>query len=138
MILVDSCVLIDVFNADPQWSEWSRGQLGRAAFGTYLFVNPVVVGEVGWQLESYDAFHAVLTALLIAVEPLEAAAGHAAGMAYQSYLSRSHGNPPKLPLPDFFIGAHAQHVGATILTRDRKRFRTYFPDVPLITPETQP
>lgn len=138
MILVDSCVFIDVFNKDPEWGSWSRKQFDRAALGAYLFTNPVVVGEVGWQMESYEAFHDLLKVLLIAVQPLDPEAGYVAGTAYQIYLRKRRGDGPKVPLPDFFIGAHARQLGATILTRDPQRFRNYFPEVPLITPETQP
>lgn len=137
MILVDSCILIDVFNRDAEWFDWSRANLGRAAREDYLFINPAIVGEVGWQFETYDAFHAILATLLISVEPIEPQMGYLAGIAYQRYLKRRSGASSRIPLPDFFIGAHAQHVGATILTRDTRRFRTYFPDVSLITPETQ-
>jgi len=38
-------------------------------------------------------------------------------------------------LPDFFIGAHAEHLGVPLLTRDARRYRTYFPTVKLIAPE---
>ena len=41
-------------------------------------------------------------------------------------------------LPDFFIGAHAKVMQWPILTRDVRRYRTYFPDVELITPNTRP
>jgi predicted nucleic acid-binding protein len=39
-------------------------------------------------------------------------------------------------LPDFFIGAHAQAARLPLLTRDTRRYQTYFPDVALIAPET--
>jgi predicted nucleic acid-binding protein len=38
------------------------------------------------------------------------------------------------PLPDFFIGAHAEIDGLVLLTRDERRYRTYFPAVELIAP----
>jgi predicted nucleic acid-binding protein len=40
------------------------------------------------------------------------------------------------PLPDFFIGAHAQVMGWTLATADESRFTTYFPSVRLLTPHT--
>jgi predicted nucleic acid-binding protein len=40
------------------------------------------------------------------------------------------------PLPDFYVGAHAAVSGLVLLTRDATRYRSYFPTVPLICPET--
>jgi predicted nucleic acid-binding protein len=37
-------------------------------------------------------------------------------------------------LPDFFIGAHAAIAGLTLLTRDVRRYRTYFPKLRIISP----
>ncbi|WP_448661084.1 type II toxin-antitoxin system VapC family toxin [Sphingomonas sp. CJ20] len=136
MILVDSCVLIDVFNRDPEWFDWSRGQLARAASGAYLAINPIVTGEICWRFESLDQFQAITSALLIGFEPLDMRAGYFAGVAFRRYRERRGPGTPKRPLPDFLIGGHALFAGATILTRDPRFYRAYFPDVPLITPET--
>jgi predicted nucleic acid-binding protein len=38
-------------------------------------------------------------------------------------------------LPDFYIGAHAAAAGLTLLARDARRYRTYFPRLPLIAPD---
>jgi hypothetical protein len=37
-------------------------------------------------------------------------------------------------LPDFFIGAHADVEFLPRVTRDVKRYRTYFPTIALIAP----
>ena len=38
------------------------------------------------------------------------------------------------PLPDLYIGAHAEADDLTLLTRDAGRYRSYFPSVRLVTP----
>jgi len=38
------------------------------------------------------------------------------------------------PLPDFFIGAHAAISGLTLLTRDARRYRAYFPKLKILAP----
>jgi predicted nucleic acid-binding protein len=37
---------------------------------------------------------------------------------------------------DFFIGAHAAVSGSALLTRDTRRYMSYFPSVILIAPKT--
>ena len=55
-----------------------------------------------------------------------------AAKAFRRY--RRQGGTKTSPLPDFFIGAHALVLGIPILTRDVSRYRTYFPEVQLISP----
>ncbi|HEX5845087.1 MAG TPA: DNA-binding protein [Rhodoplanes sp.] len=56
-----------------------------------------------------------------------------AGQTFRRY--RRAGGVRTGVLPDFFVGAHAQVMGLPLLTRDLRRYRTYFPSVHLITPE---
>jgi predicted nucleic acid-binding protein len=55
-----------------------------------------------------------------------------AGKAFVQY--RRSGGAKSNVLGDFFIGAHAAVAGLPVLTRDARRYRTYFPTVKLITP----
>jgi predicted nucleic acid-binding protein len=57
-----------------------------------------------------------------------------AGKAFLRYRRRR--GPTTGVLPDFFIGAHATVTGMSLVTRDRGRYRSYFPIAELITPET--
>ena len=44
------------------------------------------------------------------------------------------GRAQAIPLPDFFIGAHAELMGWQLATRDAERLRLYFPNVELLEP----
>lgn len=56
-----------------------------------------------------------------------------AGRAFLAY--RRSGGTRSSILPDFLIGARAEVAGLTILIRDIRRYRTYFPAVRLIAPD---
>lgn len=62
--------------------------------------------------------------------PYEAA--FLAGKAFFAY--KRKGGQRSAPLADFFIGAHAAVAGLQLLTRDLRRYRTYFPTIRLIAP----
>jgi hypothetical protein len=55
-----------------------------------------------------------------------------AGIAFQEY--RRKGGPRQSILPDFLIGGQAANRGWPILTRDSKRFASYFPELTIIDP----
>ena len=66
------------------------------------------------------------------------AAAEVCSEAYRRYGARRRSQSglatAAVPLPDFFIGAHAEVMGWDIATAARDRFRTYFPSVRLRTP----
>ena len=65
-------------------------------------------------------------------DPLPWEAAFLAGKAFIGYRRRR--GVKRSPLPDFYIGAHAAIAGLALLTRDPKRYRTYYPSVDLIAP----
>lgn len=134
MILVDSNVMIDIMDRDPTWFEWSLAQLEKAAAVGRVVINPVVVAEVAPQYGDLDDFLGRMSAMVIAVESLDAPAAFNAGQAFQNYRRARPASSHKAIVADFLIGGHAQSIGATILTRDPRFYRAYFPSVPLITP----
>ncbi len=67
------------------------------------------------------------------METMPRAALFLAGKAFPRY--RAAGGARSGVPPDFFIGAHAALESVPLLTRDARRYRTYFPSLVLITPE---
>lgn len=132
--LLDSNVLLDVLTEDPRWATWSGTALGAAARIGPLVVNPLVFAEVSCGFDTLEqARYAVSPATFVhAALPYEAA--FLAGRAFLSY--RRRGGERRSPLPDFYIGAHAAVADLRLLTRDGRRYRTYFPTVELLAPAT--
>lgn len=134
MILIDSNVLIDILDQDDKWFDWSFAQLNAATAMDGVFINPVVVAEVAPQYGDLDAFMSHMVSMVIGFELLDAQAAYNAGQAFRAYRRVRPADTPKAIVADFLIGGHAQAIGATILTRDPRFYRSYFPGVPLITP----
>lgn len=129
-VLVDSNVVMDITSRDPQWEEWSAGQL--AAFAGRLAINPVVYAELCFPLASAEEADQLVAYLGLSYREFSRESLFLAAQAFRAY--RQRGGSRTSPLPDFFIGAHAVALGVPILTRDITRYQTYFPSVALISP----
>lgn len=134
--LVDTNVLVDVAVRDPDWLEWSRLALAKAEKSGPLIINPVILAEFSVRYEEFDEVEELLPPEHFVREGLPWAAAFAAGAAFRKY--RKSGGGRDRVLPDFLIGAHAVIRDYAIVTRDPMGYRSYFPTVHLITPETHP
>jgi predicted nucleic acid-binding protein len=132
MILVDTNVLIDLIQDDPQWADWSEEQLMKAQKQGTLFINAVGYAELVPALDSMAALDDFLKRAKIVVKDISRSAAYLAGEAFLQYRKRK-GTKTGV-LADFFIGAQAYTEGWKILTRDEGRYKTYFPKVKLICP----
>ncbi len=131
-VLVDSNVIIDVAMQDPRWGEWSAGVLAAVADQAQLVINPLIYAEVSVGYDLIEEAERVLPAELYRREGLPYESAFLAGKCFLAY--RRNGGTRSSPLPDFYIGAHAAVAGYRLLTRDARRFHTYFPHVRLICP----
>ncbi len=132
-VIVDANVLLDILTSDPQWLAWSSAELRKAKAGDQMLVNPIICAEVAPAFDfDWLRIDAWLGQAGMVKEPLPFAASTVAAAAHREY--RARGGSREKPLPDFFIGAHAEVAGCTLLTRDAARYRTYFPSLPLICP----
>ena len=132
MILVDTNVVLDVWQDSASWYDWSAGQLRSQALVHELAINPVIYAELSLGFESIERLDREVDALQLSFHEPSRAALFLAGQAYGMY--RRAGGTRTGVLADFFIGAHAAVLGCGILTRDAARYRTYFPKVELVTP----
>jgi predicted nucleic acid-binding protein len=131
-VLVDSNVLLDVFTDDAEWAGWSDAMLAEQAARAQLVINPVIYSEVSVHFDSLEELDEALPSTWIRREPLPWEAAFLAGRCFLKY--RRQGGARRSPLPDFYIGAHAAIAGLTLLTRDARRYRTYFPKLRVIAP----
>ena len=130
--LVDSNVLLDVITEDDEWMDWSATALGRAANVSTLAINPVVYAEVAARFARIEELEDALPSDYYQRLALPWEAAFLAGQCFVKY--RRRGGSRRSPMPDFYIGAHATIQGLTLLTRDPRRYRTYFPALPIISP----
>jgi predicted nucleic acid-binding protein len=133
LILVDTCVLLDIVHADPGWADWSLDQLEAAADRGPLLINPVIYAEFAAGYPRIESAERALAGFATRFENLPREALFLAGKAYRRY--RDRGGTRTGVLADFFIGAHAAVRDIPVLTRDTSRIRGYFPGVVLISPD---
>ena len=132
MILVDTNVLLDIFQNDPKWAAWSQEKLDAASATDSLAINPVIYSELSIAFALIEELEAVLTEAALMLESIPREALFLAGKAFLAY-RRARGVRQSV-LPDFYIGAHAAVVRCPLLTRDAARYRSYFPGISLICP----
>jgi predicted nucleic acid-binding protein len=131
-LLVDTNVLLDLVTDDPLWADWSQQQLERWSLTHRLTINPVIYAEISIGFARIEDVDDMVAAARLDLAEIPRAALFLAGKAFRTY-RRSGGKSGVLP--DFFIGAHAAVAGMPLLSRDKGRFKTYFPTVELIGPE---
>ena len=129
--LVDSNVLLDLFTEDPRWCDWSETQLTDALDRAVTLINPIIYAEISIGFERIEELEQALPAD-IEREALPWEAAFLAGKCFVEY--RRRGGKKRSPLPDFYIGAHAAVTGRALLTRDPRRYRSFFPRLELISP----
>lgn len=133
-VLVDSNVILDVVKQDSQWKDWSRNALGRCANEGALVINPVIYAEVSIEFATTEEVSKAIPPEDYEYRAIPWDAAFLAGKCFVTYRRRK--GTKQSPPPDFFIGAHAAVEKMALLTRDPKRYRSYFPTVELICPDS--
>jgi len=139
MILLDTNVVIYARDPNSPFHQWAKNVISDCVGHGGAALNPISLAEleVGASVPELVVAEAQNWGIQIVDLPAEASEKCAA--AYRHYRERRQRNAgkaaPDVPLPDFFIGAHAAIMGWDIATADHGRFKTYFPEVTLHLPE---
>jgi len=131
-VLVDTNIWVDCIDTTSDWHEWAIEQLQTCSEKSPLHVSLIIYTELlvpGPDVESLDALLDVYDTLR---SPLPWSCAALAAMAFGLY--RRRGGARLLPLPEFFIGAHAAVANLSVLTRDPAGYTSYFPRLAVLGP----
>lgn len=134
--ILDSNVVLDILQRGQEWVRWSQGKMTSCSKDGPLVLNAIVFAEIAGQYRSFEEVYAAVNGIGLALEDIPFQAAHLAGQAHVAY--RRAGGQRQRIVADFLIGAHAAVKGHRILTRDGARYRSYFPAVEVIAPDSHP
>ena len=107
-------------------------QLQACSEKSPLHINLIIYTELLVPEPDVDALDALLDVYDTQRSRLPWSCSALAAKAFGLY--RRRGGARLLPLPDFFIGAHAAMANLTVLTRDPAGYATYFPRLAVLAP----
>jgi len=131
-IFIDSCVLLDLFTDDPHWANWAEKTLSNYRLNNTLYINSIVYTEVSIGFNKIEEVESAIEQVGVKVLEIPREALFLAGKIFLDY--RKNKGTKSSTLPDFFIGAHATISSFHVMTRDRAKFKTYYPALHLISP----
>jgi len=134
-VLVDSNVLLDIIKNDPVSADWSAQMLAEHLQQDALVINPIIHAEIAFDFDSIEAVDEALPASDFEYAAIPREASFLAARCHAQY--RASGGTRAMILPDFLIGAHAVIERMALLTRDVRRYRSHFPGLELICPESR-
>ncbi len=128
---VDTSVLVAIAKGEADAFRWTDLLAEMRGDGD-LVICDVVAAEFYALLLDERKFHQTLTGLGIVFTPTSLESARRAGRIFHAY--RREGGPREHLLPDFLIGAHAQHQADGIAAIDRGYLRRYFPRLKILKP----
>jgi predicted nucleic acid-binding protein len=140
VILLDTNIIIDAHYGAGNDQIRATNLISSAVLGAGAAISSVTLAELYSGPERGQAIEEDMRRTGINILDVPVAAAGICGRAYRRYRRARRksggGKAPSMPLPDFFIGAHAELLGLKLATRDVERYRLYFPAVELIEPAT--
>jgi len=138
VILLDTNVLIYAFDPKDKFHHWAKTSVVEAVSGDGAAINTVILTELCVGDSRPSTVDSRIRAIGIEMLALPPEVAPVCAEAFAQYLEVRRGRAKerltKVPMPDFFIGAHASVLDIPLVTADPVRYRTYFPDVKLHLP----
>jgi predicted nucleic acid-binding protein len=131
-VLVDTNVWVDCIDKASKQHEWAVTQLQSSSERYPLHVNLIIYTELLVPGPDINALNAMLDVYDTQRTSLPWACAALAAKGFALY--RRRGGTKLLPMPDFYIGAHAAVANLSILTSDRAGYTSYFPRLTIIGP----
>jgi len=131
-VLIDSCVLLDLFTNDVHWADWSENALERYSQTNTLYINSIIYTEISIGFSKIEGVESAIGDLGLKVLEMPREALFLAGKVFLEY--RKNKGTKTSPLPDFYIGVHASVSELNLITRDPGKYKTYFSKIKLIQP----
>lgn len=131
-VLVDTNVWVDCIDTTSPWHDWAIERLQDCSERAPLHVNLIIYTELLVPDPDVAALDSLLDVYETLRSPLPWACAALAARAYAAY--RRRGGSKHLPLPDFYIGAHAAVSNLRVLTRDPRGYQNYFPRLVVVSP----
>lgn len=139
MTLFDTNVIIDARDSSQANHSWAVRLIEEAVSDEGGGINVVTLSELCAGSPRPEDIAPEIGKLGLEIFDLPAALAMTCGKAYRRYLiarrTSGGGNASKIPLPDFFIGAHAEIMKWKLATHDTERIAKYFPKVHLLAPK---
>ena len=132
-VMVDACVLLDIFNDDDQWYSWSSTKLFELSKSGDLVINTVIFTEIALNFDSCETLEQTLSQLNIQILDIPLPVAFNVSRIFKQY--RKNKGTKNTAMPDFYIGAHATYLQSPLVTRDTAQFNTYQPQLVLIHPQ---
>jgi len=126
-------VFLDVLTGSTEEELEARSAQASALQEGVIVISTVIYADLAGRFPERRDLNTFLQIWHCAVEPLDAATGHLAGVHFKEY--RQRGGDRTRILPDFLIAAHAGLKADRILTRDGRFFGESFARLVAITPK---
>jgi predicted nucleic acid-binding protein len=139
MTLLDTNVLICAFDVDSPYCQWARDAIAEVVASDGAAIDAVSLAEICVGDADPPTVADRIRSWGVEILDVPAAAADVCAKAFircrKRRMSQSDMPVSAMPLPHFFIGAHAKIMGWELATADRGRFHTYFPSVSLKLPQ---